>query len=284
VAHYLELEIFKQMADKNAVLSMEMFESDVQHVMGEYLAGLITEDHLIASARAWRNYKSDYRPLVEFAKERNIPVIAANAPRRYVNRVSRLGASSLHALDENAKQTLPPLPYSDASPAYAQKFEELMKKMKKEQQSSAGTSANPATPPSPPRDPRYALQAQSLWDASMAHSIVRSLERSPSAHIVHVNGSFHTEGRLGILDHLKLYKPDASALVVTITSSKTFPNWKEEMQGSGDYVIVTDGNFSNKPTPPSKSSSTETVPDKPSHKAAHEEKAQVKPDATSHAK
>src|SRR3954467_8455063 len=68
---------------------MEMFERDVQIVLDEYLSDLITEQHFLASSRPWGNYKTDYRPLVELAKEKHLDVIAANAPRRYVNMVSR---------------------------------------------------------------------------------------------------------------------------------------------------------------------------------------------------
>src|SRR5262245_42548378 len=83
VAHYLEEQFLRDTWDRRLALSMEMFERDVQYVLDEYLADLITEPNLISNGRAWKNYKSDYSPLVEFAKEKKIPVIAANAPRRY---------------------------------------------------------------------------------------------------------------------------------------------------------------------------------------------------------
>ena len=110
--HLLELEILRRMKEQGPVLlSLEMFETDVQPVVDEYLSGLITEEHLRASGRAWKNYKTDYRAMVEFAKEHHLPVVAANAPRRYVNRVSRLGAPALSELPAGAKAILPPLPY-----------------------------------------------------------------------------------------------------------------------------------------------------------------------------
>ena len=100
VAHFLQLQIFKAAVekyskDRKVALSLEMFERDVQTVVDEYLKNLISETHFLASSRPWGNYKTDYRPLVELAKEKNLPVIAANAPRRYVNMVTRLGRDSL---------------------------------------------------------------------------------------------------------------------------------------------------------------------------------------------
>ncbi|HEV8272981.1 MAG TPA: ChaN family lipoprotein, partial [Chitinophagaceae bacterium] len=88
--HYLENKIFRalhaQYADK-VVLSMEMFETDGQLVLNEYLAGTIDETRFSRDIRLWSNYK-DYRPMIEYAKQNKIPVIAANPPRRYVNLVS----------------------------------------------------------------------------------------------------------------------------------------------------------------------------------------------------
>jgi uncharacterized iron-regulated protein len=77
-----------------AALSLEMFQTDCQTVLNEYLAGFIREKNLITEGRAWQNYK-DYRPMVELAKTAHIPVVAANAPTRYTNMVTRMGLSSL---------------------------------------------------------------------------------------------------------------------------------------------------------------------------------------------
>lgn len=264
VAHHLEAELWKQLASPESILSLEMFETDVQGVVDEYLQGQITEDHLLASGRAWRNYKADYRPLLELAKELKIPVIAANAPRRYVNRVGRMGKGSLDSLTADAKRFLPPLPYAEASPEYTEKFNKFMEEMKKEA-AKRTPSAKPAeskSPPEPPRDPRWQLEAQSLWDASMAFSIAEALLRSPSSRVVHVNGSFHTEKRLGILDHLSRYRPNTRTLVVTMRAEKSFPNWdSEKLASAGDFVIVTDPSLSQ---PPPKAA----APPKPESRAA----------------
>ena len=85
VGHAVQMEIFQRVVDRYAgdhkvALSLEMFERDVQVVVDEYLTNLITEAQFMASARPWGNYKTDYRPLVELAKVKKLPVIAANAP------------------------------------------------------------------------------------------------------------------------------------------------------------------------------------------------------------
>ena len=69
VAHQLELYLLVQMqARRPCLLSLEMFETDVQPIVDEYLAGLIREDDLLQDARPWTNYWKDYRQMVEFCK------------------------------------------------------------------------------------------------------------------------------------------------------------------------------------------------------------------------
>src|SRR6188508_2217371 len=127
--HYLENKIFRllhaQYADK-VVLSMEMFETDGQLVLNEYIGGTIDETRFSRDSRLWSNYK-DYRPMIEYAKQYQIPVIAANPPRRYVNLVSRRGMRSLDSLSKDAKKFLPPLPYDTLTGRYREKFIEIMK-------------------------------------------------------------------------------------------------------------------------------------------------------------
>jgi uncharacterized iron-regulated protein len=229
VAHYLEEQILLRTWDPDAALSLEMFERDVQYVLDEYLAGLITENHLVASGRAWKNYASDYRPLIEFAKEKKMPVIAANAPRRYVNRVNRLGVAALAEIGPEGARFLPPLPYAEASADYAARFTRVMEEHQEE-----------GKPPSP-RSIALGLEAQGLWDASMAYSIADFLTRHPGKRVLHVNGAFHTAHRLGIVEHLLRYRPGTPLVVVTILSEASFPAFDAgSMYGAGTFVVVTD--------------------------------------------
>ncbi len=230
VAHALQFEIFKRAieelgAKRKVTLSLEMFERDVQVVLDEYLAGHITEDHFLRSSRPWGNYKTDYRPLVELAREKKLEVIAANAPRRYVNMVSRLGKDSVEKLSPEAKTWLPPLPFGEPSEAYAKKFNALMGKIHE-----------------PGQAPNSILYSQTLWDASMAYWIAESLRRTKGSLVVHLNGGFHTEGRLGTVEHLQRYRPNAKSIVITIRYEddfRTFDHTKHA--GLGDLVVLTDG-------------------------------------------
>jgi uncharacterized iron-regulated protein len=215
-----------------------MFERDVQGVMNEYLNGVIDEKDLIASARAWSNYRTDYKPLVDLAKENHMAVIAANAPRRYVDVAGKKGQQALLALSPEAKRTLPPLPYAAASQAYRERFEREMSGVPA---SNARPKASSKATPEHHAESDYALQSQSLWDAAMAYSISEFLKDHPEKHVLQINGVFHSEYRQGILEHLDRYGPGTASLVVTILRDKSFPAWKaEDMNGAGDFIIVTD--------------------------------------------
>jgi uncharacterized iron-regulated protein len=227
--HALQLRIFKAIVEKYSkdrptALSLEMFERDVQVVVNEYLSGLISENHFLLSSRPWKNYATDYKPLVELAKAQRLPVIAANAPRRYINMVSRNGRSSLDPLSKGAKQWLAPLPYAQASEAYANKFKALMG-------------------PSPEARMGLAniLDSQSLWDATMAFSISEFLKKKKNPMVVHLVGGFHTESRLGTAEHLAKYARKAKFLVVTIRYEDDYTKFdKSKHEKIGDFVILTD--------------------------------------------
>ncbi|HEY8560659.1 MAG TPA: ChaN family lipoprotein [Pyrinomonadaceae bacterium] len=229
IAHALQMQIFKAANEKfgkerKIALSLEMFERDVQIVLDEYLNGLISENHFLLSSRPWNNYRQDYRPLVEFAKTEKLPVIAANAPRRYVNMVSRNGRDALAALSPEAKKWLAPLPYNQASEAYANKFKALMGGSP---ESSMGLNK--------------ILDSQALWDATMAFSIGEFLRAHKNPLVVHLNGGFHTENRLGTAEQLLKFRPRTNFIVVTMRYEDEFTKFdRTKHENLGDFVILTD--------------------------------------------
>ena len=229
VGHTVEFEIFKQAVEQYAAkrkvaLSMEMFERDVQIVVDEYLSGQITEAQFLASSRPWPNYKTDYRPLFEIAKDKKLAVVAANAPRRYVNMVSRGGRDVLNGLSKEAKAWIAPLPYGQPSDTYAKKFKNLM-----------GPS------PEAQMGIDKILSSQSLWDATMSNSVANYLKKNKGALVVHLNGGFHTESRLGTVEHLRKYRPKSKVLVVTMRYEDDFKIFdKLKHTDIGDFVVLTD--------------------------------------------
>jgi uncharacterized iron-regulated protein len=63
---------FLSLKGVNYFSGAEMFESGNQLVVNEYLKGLYTDDKMTPEiTQLWSNYQTDYRPLVDFAKENN---------------------------------------------------------------------------------------------------------------------------------------------------------------------------------------------------------------------
>jgi uncharacterized iron-regulated protein len=221
--HQLEYILLKKLSEKypnKVALSMEMFETDCQNVLNEYLNGLIREKNFVKDARAWPNYK-DYRPLIEFSKSNNIPVIADNAPERYTNMVNRLGINSLQQLDKTGRSYLPPH-IDTATGPYYQKFEQIM-----------GAHA------SMPGMQMY--QAQNVWDATMGWSIARFFKSHRDYKILQINGGFHSEEKLGAVAQLKRYDHKVRVLNIAVYADDSFdnPDWGK-FKTMGDYIILTD--------------------------------------------
>jgi uncharacterized iron-regulated protein len=226
--HYLEYILFKKLAKKypdKVALSMEMFETDCQNVLDEYLNGLIRSNNFVTDARAWPNY-NDYQPLIEFAKAGHIPVIAANAPSRYTSMTNRMGLSSLQKLSTIGKSYLPPLPIDTATGAYYEKFSQVM----------GGHGAMGGM---------QMYQAQNLWDATMGWSISRFFKLHSDFKILQLNGGFHSEEKFGAVAQLKKYAPNARILNIAAYADENFdkPNWTQ-FAGKGDYIILTDPKLS----------------------------------------
>jgi uncharacterized iron-regulated protein len=238
-AHKLQTMLFEIIFEKYGewtVLSMEMFEKDIQFVLDEYLDGLIKEKYLRKAGRAWGNYK-DYRPMVEFAKKNKLPVIAANAPHRYVNLVNREGIEVLMQISDRAKEALAPLPYTIAKGGkYEKKFRDLGKSEKEKKDTLQQDTL-------PLDSTKYnAFPGHSLWDATMAYSIFQHKKRFPNSKIFHLNGKFHTEEHFGIVPRLKEYDENIRVLVITSTSEEKKFNKIDFAKYShlGDYIIFTD--------------------------------------------
>jgi uncharacterized iron-regulated protein len=222
--HYMENLIYRALHKKygdEIVLSLEMFETDNQVALNDYLSGFIPEDRFSKDVRLWSNYK-DYRPMIEYAKQNKLDVIAANPPRRYVSMVSRRGMKSLDSLSKASKKFLPPLPYDTLTGRYREKFFDIMKG-------------------SPGGDNPKVYHSQSLWDAGMSYSIYKYLKKHKQQKVFHCVGRFHCDEKLGTLGQLQKRKPGLKILNISSFSDASFsnPDW-DKFSNLGDYIILTD--------------------------------------------
>lgn len=242
VTHFLESSLLLMLNEsfpKQVALSMEMFDRDVQAVMNEYLEGFIKEKNLKKDGRVWSNY-SDYRPLVEYAKEHRLEIICANAAGRYSNLVGRNGMKALYDLPAVSKLNFAPLPFDTARGKYHDKVVALTTHTPDPPKPGDSTKAAAAPPMSPMGNFNFVL-GQSLWDATMAYSIVSYMKGHPGKKVLQVNGKVHCEEGYGIVPQLKKYKPGVKALVVSSFSDESFDqiDW-EQFKQLGDFIIITD--------------------------------------------
>ncbi len=201
-AHLLQAQLLAALYQQNPniTLSMEQFTRDKQAIIDAYLAGKIGEKTLVKEANAWPNYDSDYRPLVEFAKQNNIDVMAANAPKSIVRCIGRQGAEYLDKLPKNERLWVA-RSLTLAPDAYQQTFIDSM---------HHGNEAQT----------KRQFAAQTTWDDTMAETMVDYLKQHPQQQIIHVAGRFHTAEGLGTASRIQARNPKLKVMMVTPISDK----------------------------------------------------------------
>ncbi len=215
ISHWMELEITKDCKQtRNLVLGAEMFEQDNQAALDLYLQGKLSAKGLDSVARLWPNYKTDYAPLVNFAKENNLVFAATNIPRRYASMVSKGGFKVLDTLSAKEKTWIAPLPiaYDSTLPGY----KNMMTMM-----AGHGSSNMP--------------KAQASKDATMAFFILKYF--IPGSLFIHYNGSYHSENHDGIVWYLKQARPDLKIATITTVSQKDIKHLLPENKNKADYII-----------------------------------------------
>ena len=250
--HALELEILQALHTRSpkTALSLEMFERDTQIVLDEYLAGSINESSFLQASRPWPNYKTDYRPLIEYCKEQRLPVVAANAPRRYVNIVSRKGQIALSELLKSSRAFLPPLPYGmELPPEYDRQLNEIFGSAH-DDAAAKSTKTNAAAAPAPGMPTTEHLkQAQALWDDSMKDSILRFVRANRGVKVVQMNGAMHSDSKYGIVDRLRKAAPRLKIMNISIHPDTDYAN-ASTGRLAAKYVGVADFVVLGRPDPP----------------------------------
>lgn len=218
VVHWLQLELTKDLAEKRAlVLGAEMIEADNQKQLNQYLNGEINQKQFDSTARLWNNYKTDYKPLVDFAKSKNIPFIATNVPRRFANLVFRKDFAGLDELTSEEKSWMAPLPipFDITLPGY-QKMLEMM-----------GGHAGEKMP-----------KAQALKDATMAYFIVQNLKNNTV--FIHYNGTYHSDFFEGINWYVNQYRKNTSIVTIATVEQKDISKVEAEHLNKADFILVID--------------------------------------------
>lgn len=205
--HAAQMALYREIQTRAGAvdLSLEQFERDVQKVVDDYMAGRVGEEALKADGRAWDNYPVSYRPLVEYAKDHKLSVIAAEAPGMVIRCVGQQGAEFLSKMKpEQRGWAAAELHLGDG--AYKDKYLAF----------ATGDGAHGKDPKTGAVTEQVmrSFAAQVTRDDTMAESIFKHLRANPGRKVVHLNGAFHSESFLGTAERLKMRDPNLKIAVV----------------------------------------------------------------------
>lgn len=181
--HEVQLEVLQELyrRDPKIALGMEMFQRPFQISLDEYIAGAIDERAFLKRSEYFKRWNFDYhlyKPILDFAKSRRIPVVALNLRREIVEKVGRAG---LDSLSEEERRELPgELDFSDQE--YRARLEEVF---------AAHRNIEG-------RKFEFFYQAQILWDEAMAESIDGFLKKNAGYRMVVMAGAGHLQYGSGI--------------------------------------------------------------------------------------
>ena len=257
ISHWLQLELstdLHELKGKALILGAEMFEADNQLILNEYLAGQITEAKFEEEARLWKNYQTDYKPLVLLAKENGLDFIATNIPRRYANMVFKKGAASLDSLTQEALGYIAPLPleYDTSLNCYKQLMGSSGPPMAKTPMAKTPMHKAPASDtvkkkdaekmPKTSRSPMAGhgsmnlADAQAIKDATMSHFIMKHWK--PGKLFIHYNGAYHSDDFESMYWFLNRANPDLNIVTISTVSQDEVKKLEKDSEGKAHFIIA----------------------------------------------
>ncbi len=225
IAHEMELQLAKDLyAAKGNKLKIgaEMFETDNQIIIDEYLSGYFDDSKFEADARLWPNYKTDYRPILQFARDKKLKFIATNIPRRYASMVNYGGFEALEKLSKQAKSYIADMPV---------KFDPELPGYKMMIQRMGGMGGGHAK-----IDPVNLAKAQAVKDATMAQFILRNMDKKGLFY--HFNGSYHSYNYEGIMWYLKQLDRNLRMFSITVVDEDNFEQDRDSYKHKADVIII----------------------------------------------
>lgn len=235
--HALQLELFKAIlaAGDGAALSLEMLERDEQALVDAWRAGELDTDAFVeqTGSRSWGGEDGWYRfyqPVLDAAKLGNAPIIAANAPRRYVSRARKEGYDVLRDLPDEERDWFDIPESLDAGPYY-ERFAKTMRGFRGEEIEEEAIIAT--------------FRSQQVWDATMARSITLAIENPGIDRVVHLIGRFHSDLEGGTIVEIRRLRPETDTLVIScVRRGRTIDGLDADDRGRGDVVVYTSGSTS----------------------------------------
>lgn len=215
--HLVQLEIIQRLhaIHPRLAIGMEMFQQPFQDILDDYVAGRLSEQELLRGSEYYRRWRFDYRlyaPILRYAREHQLPVVALNLPKELTRKV---GSEGLESLDEDERNMLPgEIDRSDAA------YEERLRDIYKQHPGTDGGGFE------------NFLDVQLLWDEGMAQQAADYLRAHPDDSMVILAGSGHLAYGSGIPRRLERRVPVPAAIVLN--------GWDGDLEpGLADYLLLT---------------------------------------------
>ncbi len=212
----IQLEILRRLHAINPriAVGMEAFQQPFQPVLDSYVAGLIGEEQMLRQTEYYQRWGLDYRlvaPLLRFAREHGLPVIALNVSRELTHKVASEGMANL---PPELKSELP-AKMEPPSEEYRRRLEPVFAM----HQGSDDKNFD------------YFVDAQLLWDEGMAERAARFLADNPDHQMVILAGNQHVAWDDTIPGRLKRRLPIATATLLN--------SWSGHVEaGLADYLLM----------------------------------------------
>jgi uncharacterized iron-regulated protein len=196
-------------------IGLEFFFQPYQKVLDRYVAGEIDEAQMLRETEYFDRWRFDYRlyrPILQYAREQGIPLIALNLEREITDQVAKAGMQSLM----KAQQQRLPKEIARDDAAYRQRIQSIF-------------DQHPHTRSG---DFERFLDVQLLWDEGMAERAAQWLGDHPDSQLVVLAGVGHLLDRQGIPDRVARRLPLSDAVILNTGSV-------DELDAKmGDYVIL----------------------------------------------
>lgn len=214
--HLMQLEIIRRLHQTHPKLAigMEAFQQPFQRHLDDYVAGTISEQEMLRATEYYRRWRMDYRlyaPILRYAREQQLPVVALNLPVELTRKIGRTG---LDGLSEAERARIPAgIDRSDA--AYEARIREVFEYH--------------------PNDSAQAfehfLEVQLAWDEGMAERAAGFLQANPDHHMIILAGNGHLAYGSAIPRRLLRRLETSMAIVIN--------SWEGSIEpGLADYLLL----------------------------------------------
>ncbi len=186
--HAIQYQIIKALKDRGVdiAIGMEMFGRDFQKYLDDYIDGKISETQFLRKTKYFTQWRYDYhlyKPILKFARENKIPVVALNLDLKLIEKVARKGIDSL---TEEEKRKLPK--EIDFSNLEYKNY--LFRIYKMHSHGDLKKFIN-------------FYQSQLLWDETMAETSANYIKKHPKKTLIVLAGNGHLAYGYGIPDRVK---------------------------------------------------------------------------------